>query len=78
MTQSRKGGIIDWMIQDRDEVANHLYGKPYTNLTEEEKDKVSDKLTELKTKKGSRCGSTIMEFKGSAHKIVDGMKRSLG
>lgn len=49
---SRKGGMLDAILEDRDNVAQSMYGKPYSELSEEEKNSATNKQIGLKKQQG--------------------------
>lgn len=50
--ESREGGMLDTILEDRDNVAQSMYGKPYSELSEEEKNSATNKQIELKKQQG--------------------------
>ena len=50
--ESREGGMLDTILEDRDNVAQNMYGKPYSELSEEEKNSATNKQIELKKQQG--------------------------
>lgn len=50
--ESREGGMLDTILEDRDNVAQSMYGKPYSELSEEEKNSATNKQIELKNQQG--------------------------
>ena len=50
--ETRKGGMLDAILKDRDNVSQSMYGKPYSELSEEEKNSATNKQIELKKQQG--------------------------
>lgn len=50
--ETRKGGMLDTILKDRDNVSQSMYGKPYSELSEEEKNSATNKQIELKKQQG--------------------------
>lgn len=50
--ESREGGMLDTILEDRDNVSQSMYGKPYSELSEEEKNSATNKQIELKKQQG--------------------------
>ena len=50
--ESREGGMLDTILEDRDNVAQSMYGKPYSELSEEEKNSATNKQIGLKKQQG--------------------------
>lgn len=50
--ETRKGGMLDTILKDRDNVSQNMYGKPYSELSEEEKNSATNKQIELKKQQG--------------------------
>lgn len=50
--ETRKGGLLDTILKDRDNVSQNMYGKPYSELSEEEKNSATNKQIELKKQQG--------------------------
>lgn len=50
--EKRKGGMLDTILKDRDNVSQSMYGKPYSELSEEEKNSATNKQIQLKKQQG--------------------------
>lgn len=50
--ETRKGGMLDTILKDRDNVSQNMYGKPYSELSEDEKNSATNKQIKLKKQQG--------------------------
>lgn len=50
--ETRKGSMLDTILKDRDNVSQNMYGKPYSELSEDEKNSATNKQIKLKKQQG--------------------------